>query len=118
MPSQLKSADVKEFLLWLLRRRRRFRVTGNSMLPLLKSGDEVLIDPHAYRHRLPQPDDIVIARHPFRSQVRLIKRVITNTDAGTYILQGDNPQESTDSRAFGPVAIDHILGRVTSRFGS
>ncbi len=117
MTTPLKPAGYKEFLLWLLRRRWRFRVTGNSMLPLLKPTDEVLVDPHAYRHSPPQPGDIVIARHPLRPTVRLIKRVITDTDRGDYILQGDNPQESTDSRVFGAVPAGHILGRVTSRFG-
>lgn len=49
-----------ELFLWILRRRSRFRVTGNSMTPLLQSGEEILVDPQAYRRIAPQPGDLVI----------------------------------------------------------
>jgi nickel-type superoxide dismutase maturation protease len=117
MTTQLKPTGYKDFFLWLIRRRQRFRITGNSMLPLLKPGDDVLINPFAFKNASPQPGDIVVARHPLKPDTRLIKRVITDTEAGDYILQGDNPAESTDSRAFGAVPARHILGRVVSRFG-
>ena len=112
----LNRLRLREFIWWLLRRRQRFRVSGNSMLPLLKSGDEVLVNPHAYRRALPQPGDIVVAQHPFRQDVRLIKRVTDVLDNGRYVLKGDNPAESTDSRAFGAISANHIIGQVTSRF--
>ncbi len=86
------------------------------MVPILKPGDEVLADPFAYRRSHPQPGDIVIARHPLRSDVYLIKRVSAVLDDGRCHLDGDNPAESTDSRAFGMVAAEHLRGRVTSRF--
>jgi nickel-type superoxide dismutase maturation protease len=109
-------SGVRELLLWLVRRRRRFRVTGASMLPVLKPGDVVLADPFAYRHGHLQPGDIVIARHPLRGDVHLIKRVSAVTEDGRCRLEGDNPAESTDSRAFGLVAVEQVRGRVTSRF--
>jgi hypothetical protein len=46
----------------------------------------------------------------------LIKRVKVRLEDGRYRLEGDNPLESTDSRTFGPVTREFILGRVTSRF--
>jgi nickel-type superoxide dismutase maturation protease len=116
MDDGLKDINLREFLLWLLRRRRRFRVTGNSMLPLLNLGDEVLVDPKAYLHFRPHPDDIVVAQHPYRQNLRLIKRVTMVNDNGDCLLEGDNPLESTDSRTFGPVSVEKIMGRVTSRF--
>ena len=45
MGDELADSNFKEIVLWLLRLRRRFRVTGASMFPLLSEGDEVLIDP-------------------------------------------------------------------------
>ena len=45
---ELSNITLKEFVLWLLGRRQRLRVVGNSMLPLLRPDDEVLIDPRAY----------------------------------------------------------------------
>lgn len=105
-----------EFMLWLARRRRRFCVTGYSMQPLLQPGDEVLIDPRAYASELPQPGDLVVACHPLRPDVQIIKRV-TAVQAEQCTLRGDNPLESTDSRAFGPVPLRYIIGKVTRRFG-
>jgi nickel-type superoxide dismutase maturation protease len=86
------------------------------MLPLLKPGDEVLVNPRAYRGTAPRPGDIVVARHPFQPELKMIKRVSAVLDNGHYQLQGDNPAESNDSRMFGPVTGRHILGRVEGRF--
>jgi len=107
---------VLELLLWLLRLRKRFRVTGASMLPLLEPGQEVLIDQRAYRQRPPQPGDIVVAQHPYQPGLKIIKRVTAVSIDGRYFLQGDNPHESSDSRSFGAVSPQLILGQVTSRF--
>lgn len=113
---ELSHAPAQEILLWLLRRRRRFRVTGESMLPLLKPGDEVLLDPGAYRHRLPRPGDIVVARHPYQTDVRLIKRVAAVWPNGDCDLRSDNPDGATDSRTLGAIPAGKIIGRVTGRF--
>lgn len=117
MNVELKSAGLWELLLWLARRRRRFRVTGHSMQPLLKPGDEVLINPRAYAGASPRPGDLVVARHPLRPNIKIIKRVTAVATNGGVILHGDNPPESTDSRVFGPVPPRLITGKVTRRFG-
>jgi signal peptidase I len=33
-----------------------------------------------------------------------------------YLVQGDNPGESTDIRSFGPVGPEHLIGRVVFRY--
>ncbi len=108
--------NFTEFLLWILGRRKRVRVTGNSMLPVLKPGEEVLIDPQCYQKQFPQVGDIVVAQHPMQQDLQLIKRVTVVLDDGHCFLQGDNPQQSTDSRSFGMIHYHAILGGVTSRF--
>ncbi len=115
MREALENSDFRELLLWLLQRRRRFRVTGMSMFPALKPGDDVLINPRAYWQEQPNAGDIVVVRHPYRRDVRLVKRVDSVLDDGRSFLIGDNPDESTDSRAFGRVKLERIVGRVTSR---
>jgi nickel-type superoxide dismutase maturation protease len=112
----LKDADFEELMGWVMRKRRRFRVSGQSMVPFLKPGEEVLIDPVAYVHQAPEPGDIVVAEHPTLPGYRLVKRVIAVLDSGDCILIGDNSDESTDSRSFGAVPRHKIIGRVTSRF--
>jgi nickel-type superoxide dismutase maturation protease len=116
LSDELKTCGVFGLLLLLLRRRRRFRVSGESMAPLLNPGDEVLIDPGAYRESPPRPGDIVVARHPFRTDIQIVKRVATVSGAQCS-LAGDNPNESSDSRTFGEVPLEQIIGKVTARFG-
>jgi nickel-type superoxide dismutase maturation protease len=86
------------------------------MIPLLKPGDEVLVNPKSYRNEPPQVGDIIVARHPYRANLQVVKRVTAVLDNESCRIEGDNPSESTDSRSFGAVALDRILGRVTSRF--
>ena len=107
------AAGFFDFLLWALGRRRRFRVTGESMRPGLAPGDDVFVDPGAYRCRLPDPGEVVLVRHPFKKSVRMVKRVVALRD-GRVELGGDNPSESTDSRHFGAVPPGRLVGRVTS----
>jgi nickel-type superoxide dismutase maturation protease len=87
------------------------------MIPNLKPGDEVLVNPRAYRQQAPQIGDLVLARRPDREVVTMIKRVSAVYQDGRLLLLGDNPAASTDSRTFGPVSRHYIVGKVTSRFG-
>lgn len=113
---ELCRAKWKEIALWLLRRRHHLRVTGNSMLPLLRPGDLVLVDPLAYRARCPMAGEIVIARHPHQPALKLIKRVQSVLPDGSCFLLSENSPEGTDSRTFGAVSKAQILGKVTCRF--
>jgi nickel-type superoxide dismutase maturation protease len=113
---ELNESSWRELLLWLLRFRKRFRVIGTSMLPLLQPGDEVLVDPRAYKQAALRVGDIVVSRHPYRVDVRLVKRITAILGDGRCLLEGDNPSDSTDSRSFGAVAPQQIQGRVISRF--
>jgi nickel-type superoxide dismutase maturation protease len=114
-PTTLRSSRLSDQLLWLLRRRRRFRVTGHSMTPLLQPGEEVLADPAAYCHSLPQPGDLVVAYHPTDQTLRLIKWVVYVEQQGCF-LQGINSAASTDSREFGLVPFNALQGKVVCRF--
>jgi nickel-type superoxide dismutase maturation protease len=116
LADSVPDSNPMELLLWLLRLRRRVRVDGASMIPTLVPGDEVLVDTRAYEKRAPVVGDIVVARRPDRQDVVLVKRVAAQLADGRFVLQGDNPTASTDSRAFGAVTADDLLGKVTSRF--
>lgn len=81
------------------------------MAPVLGAGDDVLYAPH----QPAKPGDLVVARHPFDTSVLLIKRLDHFDDRGYAWLIGLNPAESTDSRSFGAVPPDRLLGRITCR---
>ncbi len=105
----VKPAGFKEIALWLLGRRRRFRVEGDSMLPLLRSGDEVLVKPT----KTLSVGDIVICRHPIQSDITLIKK-IASIENDQVTLAGLNKSASSDSRSFGSIDKALIFGYITS----
>ena len=116
MVHEIRDGTLADLFLWLLRWRRRLRIVGLSMQPLLQPGDEVLVDVRAYRRSLPTPGDIVVLQHPHQPQLRIVKRAVAITPAGDCFVQGDNPSASTDSRTFGCVQASLILGKVVCRF--
>jgi nickel-type superoxide dismutase maturation protease len=113
----LLARALPELALWALGRRARFRVDGDSMSPALAPGDQILVDLGAYRRTRPRPGDVVLARHPYRRDVRLVKRVAGVAADGRCELAGDNPAASTDSRGFGALPAEMVLGRVVLRLG-
>ena len=90
---------------------RRVIVRGRSMEPALMPGERVLFDRLAYVRGEPQVGHIVLARHPARPGVRVIKRVAEVDPEGGFVLLGDNAEESTDSRTLGPFRREDIVGR-------
>jgi nickel-type superoxide dismutase maturation protease len=113
---ELPSSRGSDILLWLLRQRLRLRVVGFSMMPTLYPGEEVLVNCKIYRRTSPQPGDIVVAVHPNQPGLVVIKRVGHVYENGYCVLLGDNPMESTDSRKWGAIAPNHIVGKVVCRF--
>ena len=101
-------------------------VQGRSMLPGMLPGDIVFVFKAAYGLRnpfggyivlwsAPANRDIVAAKRPDSNTI-VIKRVRSedgyDVDSGEVYLLGDNNYESIDSREFGPVPMNNILGRV------
>lgn len=93
-------------------RPRRVLVSGTSMVPALVPGDRLLV---ARTHR-PRPGDLVAVRDPRQPRRLLVKRVASVTSAGVDV-RGDDPAHSTDSRSFGPVPEDFVVGIVLHRYG-
>jgi len=89
----------------------RFRVEDVSMEPTLKAGDYVMINKLSYLFRRPSIGDIVVFRHPSDNQNFLIKRIAEVKDSRYFVL-GDNREFSTDSRHFGSIGRNLIVGKV------
>lgn len=106
--------DWKEIGLLALGKRWRVQVDGNSMLPTLRAGEDVIVHPIPRSTKI-FPGDIIVCRHPQKPHLRLIKRVTESFYDGSCYVLSDNASEGTDSRAFGVVSRGLILGRVTSR---
>ena len=114
--NELPNISYQEFFWWIIGKRKRFRVKGISMQPLFQPGEEILIDPNAYKKAMPKVDDLVVAFHPEQTQLEIVKRITSIAEDGNVFLLGDNTSHSTDSRNFGTVSLANIIGKVTSRF--
>ncbi len=88
-----------------------FEVDGDSMYPSLKNGDRVLIDERSTLG----VGDVVVALHPFKTSVKIVKRVSSIEPNGKISLIGDNPLESSDSRSFGSIKRTEVIGKVVFR---
>ncbi len=105
---------VGELWAWARGNRRRVRVSGRSMLPTLSADDHILI-----RTITPSVGDVVVADHPDPGRsTLLVKRLDSALPSGALVLRSDNPDEGTDSRSFGPVAADSVIGVATLRLNS
>ena len=90
----------------------RAKVTERSMEPALLPGDCLLIR----RTRRIRPGQVVVARHPDRPEMLLVKRAARRADGGWW-LESDNPGAgAVDSRRFGAVPGPLIEGRVLVRY--
>lgn len=86
----------------------KFTVHGHSMFPTLRERQNVLSFNWAYLERLPKAGDIVVIKQEGKEIVKRVQKVV---DRKVFVT-GDNQEESTDSRHFGPVGMDQIVGKV------
>jgi nickel-type superoxide dismutase maturation protease len=93
----------------------RYRIEGASMAPSFSSGERVVVNRAVYWFRRPRAGDVVLVRDPRETDRLLIKRIERVAD-GHYAVVGDNPDASTDSRAFGLVPRELVLGKVWFRY--
>ncbi len=93
-----------------------FYVPSMSMYPTLKAGQFILLDSWAYNENDPQLGDIIVFNRNDIGKY-FVKR-ISNWPSGILInhgkwyVLGDNLKHSRDSRIFGGVEKNHIIGRV------
>ena len=90
----------------------RVAVAERSMEPALHPGDWLLV------RRTPRirAGQVVLARHPGRPDMLIVKRAARRADGGWW-LESDNPDvPAVDSRRFGAVPPALIEGRVLLRY--
>jgi nickel-type superoxide dismutase maturation protease len=90
----------------------RVAVAERSMAPALLPGDWLLV----LRTKRARAGQVVVARHPGRPGMFIVKRAARRTPTGWW-LESDNPNGgAVDSRVFGAVPADLIEGRVLLRY--
>jgi nickel-type superoxide dismutase maturation protease len=83
------------------------------MEPSLREGDWIVVARLGQRPRI---GEVVLVRDPREPERLMLKRVATVAD-GTCTVLGDRPEESTDSRTFGPIPLGNVIGRAIFRYG-
>lgn len=99
MTSPKSSPKPRKPRLFLLR-----RVMGDSMAPTLVPGKVVV----ALRPRNLKRGDVVIVRHDGLDKIKRVHEISFDK----VFLTGDNPTHSTDSREFGWLPTEHVIGRL------
>jgi nickel-type superoxide dismutase maturation protease len=96
----------------------RVAVAERSMEPALRPGDWLLVrrTVRAGRPLRLRAGQLVVARHPGRAGMLIVKRAVRREPDGWW-LESDSPgQGAVDSRAFGVVPHKLIEGRVLLRY--
>jgi nickel-type superoxide dismutase maturation protease len=92
---------------------RRVTIVGSSMEPTLAPGDRLLVVPAG----ILRGGEIVAVPDP-RDGARLLVKRVVSVDRATRLVsvKGDNADQSSDSRVFGPLPRRAIVGRVVYRY--
>ena len=96
----------------------RVAVAERSMEPALHPGDWLIVYRTMARGRplRVRPGLVVVARHPERPDLLIVKRA-ARRERGGWWLASDNPAAgAVDSARFGPVAPELIEARVIGRY--
>ena len=86
------------------------RIVGPSMAPALRNGEVYL----AVTGARVDVGDVVVCQHPDRPELLTVKRIKRRVGEGWWI-EGDNPEASSDSREFGPIATDLVRAKIVVR---
>ena len=95
---------------------------GHSMEPAIQNGSVIVISRLRYGLRFPwrqnyfvrwdrpKAGEVVVFYTP--SGELAVKRCTALTEGEDFIAEGDNANASYDSRSYGPVPLDNIIGKV------
>ena len=87
-----------------------YKIADHSMEPKLYHGDYIIVNQW---HRKFKIGDIVVFKHP-EQQIYVVKRV--RKIDGTFLhVFGDNAMQSKDSRHFGPIERNVVVGKLVAK---
>tara|TARA_Y100001968_G_C19239418_1_gene658642 strand:- start:431 stop:808 length:378 start_codon:yes stop_codon:yes gene_type:complete len=115
--SLFQKPDLVTLLSLIIGYRQYLRVVGNSMKGTLLEGDLIIYKKINLKHLDLDIGDIVVAYHPKIKNKLIIKRIY-RIHQNKFDLRGDNFLSSTDSRQWGLIKSELIVGKVEKIFTS
>ena len=103
---------------------------GSSMFPTIQDGNIILVDHLFFKYFGLKKGDIIVAQSPLQKNIQICKRLIQLpgekyswrdnyqyeqniiTPKNHYWIEGDNKEQSFDSRQYGPIPKQLIKGKV------
>ena len=113
--SLYQKPDLLTLLTLFIGYRQHLRVVGNSMHGSLSEGDLIVYKKINPKNLDLEVGDLVVAYHPKIKSKLIIKRIY-RLYQNKFDLRGDNFLSSTDSRTFGLIKLDLIVGKVEKVF--
>lgn len=83
----------------------KFKVSGHSMIPKLKPGQQILVSSLPYLFSKPKVGDIIAFKDGKKSIIKRIKNIKKNK----YLVKGDN---EGDSKNYGWIDRKEIVGKL------
>ena len=109
-------------------RLRVLRIFGHSMSPVLNPGELVVVREGVFDDRPPRKGELVAVRPRTLGGQAFVKRVVAlplervtvdgkawQLSDNEFFLLGDHTEHSLDSRVFGPVTREELVGPVQAR---
>lgn len=103
---QIRIASFFDLFLFAVRYYKRFSIEGDSMIPTLRDGDQVLVKK---KHIV--ISDLVVAKHPYKKEL-VVKRVTAIEQNNLFVSSDNQCIPSSDSRAFGFIQNSAVVGTV------
>lgn len=88
------------------------KVEGHSMLPFLEPQSIVFVSSVPYFFSKPKVGDVVACEINEKIFLKRIRSILKEK----YCLEGDNKNDSLDSRSFGNVSKNNIVGKIIFSF--
>lgn len=82
------------------------------MEPTISQGQTVLVSAVPYLFSKPKIGDIVAFKKNEKVFIKRINKIDPSADGEKYFVSGDNKNDSFDSRRFGWITKENILGKV------
>lgn len=90
----------------------KFTISGHSMEPHILSGKSVFVSSIPYFFIKPKVGDVIAIKNNGKVLIKRISKINFQKGKSKYFVKGDNVSDSLDSRVFGWIDVNKIMGKI------